>query len=166
LAQRVPWVLVRLRLGAIVALPWASTDLLTPPLETDPRVDEAAAALLSPIALRDLVHSALPPAAPEVKNISMHECFAIFLRVTEFAPPMSRRRVTNPREWRLPSLIPDRHQASYSCRCGSRYSSRNRPRAMSSRRSMTRCAILKRSNCAVARPSGLSGSIIAPATRK
>ena len=52
--QRVPWVLVRLRLGGIVALPWASADLLTPHLETDPRVDEAAATLLSPIALRDL----------------------------------------------------------------------------------------------------------------
>lgn len=52
--QQVPWVLVRLRLGGIVALPWASTDLLVPHLETDFRVDEAAAALLSPIALRDL----------------------------------------------------------------------------------------------------------------
>ena len=41
----------------------------------------------------------------------MRECFAIFLRVTEFAPPMSRRRVTNRRELLLPSLIPDRHQA-------------------------------------------------------
>jgi hypothetical protein len=40
----------------------------------------------------------------------MHECFAIFLRVTEFAPPMSRRRVTNRRELLLPSLIPDRRQ--------------------------------------------------------
>jgi hypothetical protein len=52
--QRVPWVLVRLRLGGIVALPWASTDLLAPPLEIDPRADEAATAVLSPIALRDL----------------------------------------------------------------------------------------------------------------
>jgi len=40
----------------------------------------------------------------------MHECFAIFLRVTEFAPPMSRRQVTNRRELLLPLLIPDRHQ--------------------------------------------------------
>ena len=40
----------------------------------------------------------------------MHECFTIFLRVTEFAPPMSRRPVTNRRELLLPSLIPDRHQ--------------------------------------------------------
>src|SRR5678816_2344467 len=52
--QRVPWVVVRLRLGGIVALPWASTDLLVPRLEIDPRTDEAATALLSPIALRDL----------------------------------------------------------------------------------------------------------------
>jgi hypothetical protein len=51
---RVPWVVLRLRLGGIVALPWASTDLLTPPLEVDPRADEAATAVLSPIALRDL----------------------------------------------------------------------------------------------------------------
>jgi hypothetical protein len=40
----------------------------------------------------------------------MHECFRVFLRVTEFTPPMSRRRVTNRRELLLPSLIPDRHQ--------------------------------------------------------
>jgi hypothetical protein len=43
-----------LQLGGIVALPWASTDLLVPPLEIDLRTDEAATALLSPIALRDL----------------------------------------------------------------------------------------------------------------
>jgi hypothetical protein len=48
--------------------------------------------------------------AAKVKNNSMHECFAIFLRVTEFAPPMSRRQVTNRRELLLPLLIPDRHQ--------------------------------------------------------
>ena len=40
----------------------------------------------------------------------MYECFAIFLRVTEFFPPMSRRQVTNRRELLLPLLIPDRHQ--------------------------------------------------------
>ena len=40
----------------------------------------------------------------------MYECFAIFLRVTEFSPPMSRRQVTNRRELLLPLLIPDRHQ--------------------------------------------------------
>jgi len=40
----------------------------------------------------------------------MSECFAIFLRVTEFSPPMSRRQVTNRRELLLPLLIPDRHQ--------------------------------------------------------
>jgi hypothetical protein len=38
----------------MVALPWPSTDLLVPQLEIDPRTDEAATALLSPIALRDL----------------------------------------------------------------------------------------------------------------
>ena len=48
--------------------------------------------------------------AAEVKNNLMHECFAIFLRVTEFSPPMSRRQVTNRRELLLPLLIPDRHQ--------------------------------------------------------
>jgi hypothetical protein len=52
--RRVPWVLVRLRLGGTVALPWASTDLLAPQLEVDPRSDETSTALLSPIALRDL----------------------------------------------------------------------------------------------------------------
>jgi hypothetical protein len=40
----------------------------------------------------------------------MLECFAIFLRGTDFAPPMSRRQVTNRRELLLPLLIPDRHQ--------------------------------------------------------
>jgi hypothetical protein len=40
----------------------------------------------------------------------MLECFAIFLRGTEFTPPMSRRQVTNRRELLLPLLIPDRHQ--------------------------------------------------------
>ena len=52
------------------------------------------------------------PRAAEVKNNSMHECFAIFLRVTEFAPPMSRRQVTNRRELLLPSLTPDRYQTA------------------------------------------------------
>jgi hypothetical protein len=40
----------------------------------------------------------------------MLECFAIFLRGTDVAPPMSRRQVTNRRELLLPLLIPDRHQ--------------------------------------------------------
>jgi hypothetical protein len=53
--QRIPWILIRLRLGGIVALPWASTDLLAPQLELNPRADQAGTALLlSPIALRDL----------------------------------------------------------------------------------------------------------------
>jgi hypothetical protein len=46
--------MLRLRLGGIVALPWASTDLFVPQLEIDSRTDEAATALLSPLALRDL----------------------------------------------------------------------------------------------------------------
>jgi hypothetical protein len=45
---------VRLQLGGIVALPWTSTDLLVPLLEADPQTSQAATALLSPIALRDL----------------------------------------------------------------------------------------------------------------
>jgi len=40
----------------------------------------------------------------------MIECFAVFLRVTEFKPPMSRRQVTNRRELLSPLLIPERHQ--------------------------------------------------------
>jgi len=53
--QRIPWILIRLRLGGIVALPWASTDLLAPQLELNSRADQAGTALLlSPIALRDL----------------------------------------------------------------------------------------------------------------
>ena len=50
------------------------------------------------------------PCAVEVKNNSMIECFAVFLRVTEFKPPMSRRQVTNRRELLSPLLIPERHQ--------------------------------------------------------
>ncbi|HXJ86688.1 MAG TPA: hypothetical protein VMS18_07725 [Candidatus Binatia bacterium] len=57
--RRVPWVVIRLRLGGIVAVPWASTDLLSPPQGTDFRTDEAATALLSPMALRDLARFAL-----------------------------------------------------------------------------------------------------------
>src|SRR5215831_11546412 len=92
--QRVPWVVLRLRLGGIVALPWASTDLLVPQLEIDPRTDEAATAL------RDLARflQHCHPCTVEVKNNSMLECFAVFLRVTESAPPMSRRQITNRRE--------------------------------------------------------------------
>jgi hypothetical protein len=40
----------------------------------------------------------------------MRECFAVLLRVTEFAPPMSRRPVANRRGLLLPLLIPHRHQ--------------------------------------------------------
>jgi len=47
---------------------------------------------------------------PEVKDNSMHECFGIFLRVAEFAPPMSRRPAANRRESLLPSLMPEKHQ--------------------------------------------------------
>ena len=66
---RVPWVVLRLRLGGIVALPWASTDLFTPPLETYARADEAATALLSPIALRDLARFVLQrPACDGIKK--------------------------------------------------------------------------------------------------
>jgi hypothetical protein len=52
--QRTAWVLVRLRLGGMVAMPWVSTDLPAPQLENDARPDEAPTALLSPVALRDL----------------------------------------------------------------------------------------------------------------
>jgi hypothetical protein len=54
--------------------------------------------------------SSAAPCVVEVKNNSMYECFAVFLRITEFAPPMSRRQVTNRRELLLPLLMPDRHQ--------------------------------------------------------
>jgi hypothetical protein len=45
-----------------------------------------------------------------VKNKLMLECFVVFLRGTEFSPPMSRRQGPNRRELLLPLLIPDRHQ--------------------------------------------------------
>lgn len=56
------------------------------------------------------LHAVSPPYRRSVKNNSMLECFAVFWRVTEFTPPMSRRQVTNRREFLLPLLIPDRHQ--------------------------------------------------------
>lgn len=39
----------------------------------------------------------------------MRECFGVFLTVTGFISPMSRRRVANWRELLLPLRIPDRH---------------------------------------------------------
>jgi hypothetical protein len=42
----------------------------------------------------------------------MLECFGVFSGVTEFAPPMSRRRATNRRELLSPVLVPDRHQTA------------------------------------------------------
>ena len=46
----------------------------------------------------------------ELKNISMRECFGVSLRVTESAPPMSRRPGANRRELLLPLRMPDWHQ--------------------------------------------------------
>jgi hypothetical protein len=40
----------------------------------------------------------------------MHECFGVSLRITEFAPPMSRRPGPNRRELLLPLQMPDWHQ--------------------------------------------------------
>ena len=40
--QRTAWVLVRLRLGGMATLPWASTDLPVPHLEDDTRPDEVS----------------------------------------------------------------------------------------------------------------------------
>ena len=42
----------------------------------------------------------------------MPKCFGVFLEVTGFARPMSRRQATNRRELLLPSLIPARHQTT------------------------------------------------------
>jgi hypothetical protein len=63
----------------------------------------------SPAGLGSLLSEPLN-ALPDLTNNPMHECFTMFLRETGFAPPMSRRRVTNRRESLLPPLIPDRHQ--------------------------------------------------------
>jgi hypothetical protein len=67
--ERVPWIVLRLRLGGIVVLPWASTDLLTPPPETYARTDKVDTALLSPIAVRDLARFILQrPACNLIKK--------------------------------------------------------------------------------------------------
>lgn len=39
----------------------------------------------------------------------MPECFGVFLRITEFTSPMSRRRAANRRELLLPLRVPDRY---------------------------------------------------------
>ena len=74
----------------------------------------AATALLSPIALRDLArflqHRRMTPSSN--KTIQCLNVLEYSQRVTEFAPPMSRRQVTNRRELLLPLLIPDRHQTA------------------------------------------------------
>ncbi len=53
--ERKPWVLVRLRIGGIVTVPWDWTDLPLPQLERGPSADNGSTVLLSPTALRDLV---------------------------------------------------------------------------------------------------------------
>ncbi|MFL6352139.1 MAG: hypothetical protein ACJ74Z_09845 [Bryobacteraceae bacterium] len=52
--QREAWVLVRLRLGGMTALPWSSTDLPLPTLEYHPGAGANPPVLLSPAALREL----------------------------------------------------------------------------------------------------------------
>ena len=53
--ERTPWVLVRLRIGGIIAVRWDWTDLPVPQLEPDLPPNEGPAVLLAPRALRDLV---------------------------------------------------------------------------------------------------------------
>jgi hypothetical protein len=53
--QDMPWVLVRLRDGVMLSLPWSWTDLPVLHADGEHRVDEAFNTLLSPAALRDLV---------------------------------------------------------------------------------------------------------------
>jgi hypothetical protein len=107
---QVPWVVLRLRLGGIVAVPWASTDLLTPPLEVD-----LGARRLLPRSCLQLPYEISPASfcnvqsAIELKNIVIYKCSAIFLRATEFTSPMSRRRASNRRELLLPLRMPDRY---------------------------------------------------------
>ena len=53
--ERTPWVLVRLRVGGIVSVPWDETDLPVTKLEGGPSPDDGPTVLLSSDALRDLV---------------------------------------------------------------------------------------------------------------
>src|SRR5947207_10807818 len=57
--ERTPWVLVRLRVGGIVSVPWDETDLPVTKLEGGPSPDDGPTVLLSSDALRDL--GPLPP---------------------------------------------------------------------------------------------------------
>ena len=52
--QGTAWVLVRLRTGGLLALPWASTDLPVLQFADEARSDGPPSSLLSPIALRNL----------------------------------------------------------------------------------------------------------------
>ena len=52
--ERIPWVLVRLRIGGMTAVRWDWTDLPVPQVERNPSQDEPAV-LLCPSALRNLV---------------------------------------------------------------------------------------------------------------
>jgi hypothetical protein len=54
--ERMPFVLVRLRIGGMRAVPWNWTDLPGLPMEQNPSSDGRLTALLSPTGLRDLVH--------------------------------------------------------------------------------------------------------------
>ncbi len=53
--ERMPWVLVRFRIGGMTAVPWNWTDLPIPQPELSSSADDRPTVLLSPTALRDLV---------------------------------------------------------------------------------------------------------------
>jgi len=53
--QQTPWIVVRLRIGGMAAVPWDWTDLPCTQTEQSPAPDCRHAVLLSPIALRDLI---------------------------------------------------------------------------------------------------------------
>ena len=53
--ERIPWVLVRFRIGGMRAVPWDWTDLPIPQAELISSSPDPSAVFLSPSALRDLV---------------------------------------------------------------------------------------------------------------
>ena len=53
--ERIPWVLVRLRIGGVIAVRWDCTDLPVPQLEERPSPNLVIPVLLCPRALLDIV---------------------------------------------------------------------------------------------------------------
>jgi hypothetical protein len=89
----------------------------------------------------------------------MLKCFGVFSGVRGFAPPMSRRQTTNRRELLLPSLIPDRHQATVIFNPSVSPAPVTTTNSVESARSWTHQSI----QCVAAKPAGQTTEMASPA---